>query len=93
MGMHNLSGAFGHEVGEIKICNEKIFTLIIQFSSKNRNYYSYTSEAWEEWAKKLKQYIGCKSFFDFYDIQTDICEGKFGVVKRGVHKKTKEKVQ
>lgn len=92
LGMHNLSGSFVRETGEKKINNEKMFSFSIQFSSKSRNYYTYTREACEEWVKSLKESIGYKSFFDFYDMLEDIGEGKFGVVKLGVHKKTKEKV-
>ncbi len=92
LGMHNLSGSFIRETGEKKINNEKMFSFGIQFSSKSRNYYTYTRETCEEWIKSLKEAIGYKSFFDFYDMLEDIGEGKFGVVKLGVHKKTKEKV-
>lgn len=92
LGMHNLSGSFVRDTGEKKISNEKMFSFAIQFSSKSRNYYTYTSEACEVWVKSLKEAIGYKSFFDFYDMMEDIGEGKFGVVKLGVHKKTKEKV-
>jgi len=92
LGMHNLSGSFVRETGEKKINNEKMFSFTIQFSSKSRNYYTYTKEACESWVKNLKESIGYKSFFDYYDMLEDIGEGKFGVVKLGVHKKTKEKV-
>jgi len=92
LGMHNLSGSFVKETGEKKINNEKLFSFAIQFSSKARNYYAYTRDACESWVKNLKESIGYKSFFDFYDMLEDIGEGKFGVVKLGVHKKTKEKV-
>jgi len=92
LGMHNLSGSFVIETGEKKINNEKLFSFSIQFSSKSRNYYTYTCEASETWVKNLKDSIGYKSFFDFYEMLEDIGEGKFGVVKLGVHRKTKEKV-
>lgn len=92
LGMHNLSGAFVKEIGEKKINNEKLLAFAIQFSSKARNYYTYTKENCDKWMKNLKEAIGYKSFFDFYEMLDDIGEGKFGVVKLGVHKKTKEKV-
>jgi Ca2+-binding EF-hand superfamily protein len=92
LGMHNLSGSFVRETGQKKISNETLLSFAIQFSSKSRNYYTYIHEACEEWVKNIKEAIGYKSFFDFYDMQEDIGEGKFGVVKLGVHKKTKEKV-
>jgi Ca2+-binding EF-hand superfamily protein len=92
LGMHNLSGCFVSDVSEKKINDDKTFSFIIQFSSKSRSYYCFTRESCINWIKKLKESIGYKSFFDFYDIKEDIGEGKFGLVKLGVHKKTKEKV-
>ena len=92
LGMHNLSGCFVSDVSEKKINNDKTFSFIIQFSSKSRSYYCFTKDSCLNWIKKLKESIGYKSFFDFYDIKEDIGEGKFGLVKLGVHKKTKEKV-
>ena len=92
LGMHNLSGCFVKENGEKKINDEKMYSLCVQFSSKARNYYCYTKESALKWINALKDSIGYKSFFDFYDMLDDIGEGKFGVVKLGVHKNTKEKV-
>jgi len=41
---------------------------------------------------KIKQAIGYLNFFDYYEMLEDLGEGKFGKVKLGVYKKTKEKV-
>lgn len=92
LGMHNLSGCFVKESSETKINNEKMFSFTIQFSSKTRNYYNYNKESCMEWVRYLKESIGYKSFFDYYDMYEDIGQGKFGVVKLGIHKNTKEKV-
>lgn len=92
LGMHNLSGCFVKENGEKKINEEKMYCFCIQFSSKVRNYYCYSKESANTWINALKEAIGYKSFFDFYDMLDDIGEGKFGIVKLGMHKKSKEKV-
>ena len=92
LGMHNLSGCFVRENGEKKINDEKMFCFCVQFSSKARNYYSITKESSMKWVNSLKEAIGYKSFFEYYEMLDDIGEGKFGVVKLGLHKKTKEKV-
>ncbi len=92
LGMHNLSGCFVKENGEKKINDEKMFCFCIQFSSKARNYYSNSKECASRWINSLKESIGYKSFFDFYEMLDDIGEGKFGIVKLGMHKKSKEKV-
>jgi hypothetical protein len=92
LGMHNLSGCFVKENGEKKINEEKMFCFCIQFSSKARNYYCYRKETANAWINTLKEAIGYKSFFDFYEMLNDIGEGKFGIVKLGMHKNSKEKV-
>jgi len=92
LGMHNLSGCFVKENGEKKINDEKMYCFCVQFSSKARNYYCNNKESANNWVNALKEAIGYKSFFDFYEMLDDIGEGKFGIVKLGMHKKTKEKV-
>lgn len=92
LGMHNLSGCFVKENGEKKIGDERMYSFAIQFSSKTRNYYCYDKNSAMKWTKNLKDSIGYNSFFDFYEMLDDIGEGKFGLVKLGVHKNTKERV-
>lgn len=92
LGMHNLSGCFVKENGEKKIGDEKFFSFMIQFTGKNRNYYCYEKSKAEQWISILRSSIGYLNFFEHYDMREDIGEGKFGLVKLGIHKKTKEKV-
>jgi len=92
LGMHNLSGCFVKENGEKKINEDILYSFTVQFSSKTRNYYCYKQENANKWVEELKESIGYKSFFDYYEMLNDIGEGKFGVVKLGVHKKLKDKV-
>jgi serine/threonine protein kinase len=92
LGMHNLSGCFIKENGEKKIGEEKMHSFAVIFTGKTRNYYCYDKEAALKWATSIKNAIGYSSFFDFYEMLDDLGEGKFGLVKMGVHKKTKEKV-
>ena len=93
LGMHNLTGSFVLENEEIVIDKIKYYSFSIIFSSKVRNYYTPDQEIANEWLNVLKKSIGYQSFFDFYEIiDEEIGEGKFGVVKLGLHKKTKAKV-
>jgi Ca2+-binding EF-hand superfamily protein len=92
LGMHNLSGCFIKENGEKKVGEEKMHSFAVIFTGKTRNYYCYDKEAALRWAMSIKNAIGYSSFFDFYEMLDDLGEGKFGVVKMGLHKKTKEKV-
>jgi hypothetical protein len=92
LGMHNMSGCFVKENGQKKISDELFYSFTIQFSSKSRNYYCFKQEDADIWLEILKDSIGYKSFFDYYEMRDEIGEGKFGLVKLGVHKKSKEKV-
>ena len=92
-GMHNLTGCFVKEKGEEKIIeNKKLYGFSIIFSNKTRCYYSLDKKTRDAWITALKESIGYQTFSDSYDFQKDLGEGKFGLVKLGVHKKTGEKV-
>jgi len=90
--MHNLSGCFVKENGDKLMGEEKMYSFSIQFTGKIRNYYCYEKEAALKWSFCLKNAVGYLSFFDYYEMLDDIGEGKFGLVKLGVHKKTQERV-
>ena len=62
------------------------------FPTKYRNYYIQSKEIAEEFVLNIKKGIGYLNFFDYYEMLDDIGEGKFGLVKLGVHKSTKERV-
>jgi len=40
----------------------------------------------------IKKAIGYANLFDFYDIQETLGQGKYGVVKKAVHKKSGKEV-
>ncbi len=89
---HHLSGCFIKENGEVKIKGQPFFSFSIIFSSQVRNYYSKERSNAKEWTQQLRKYIGYQNFFDFYEMIDDLDEGHFGVVKLGIHSKTKQKV-
>jgi hypothetical protein len=91
-GMHNLSGCFIKENSEKLMDGQTYYSFSVIFSSKTRNYYTTSREEMKKWINCLKDAIGYQSFFDYYTLSDDIGEGKFGVVKLGIHKKTSEKV-
>jgi Ca2+-binding EF-hand superfamily protein len=92
LGMHNLSGCFVKENAEKKIEGQTYYSFSVIFSNKTRRYFTKDKEEMQQWMSSLKQAIGYQSFFDFYDVQTDLGEGKFGMVKLGIHKNSGEKV-
>lgn len=91
-GMHNLSGCHVKEAPATIMGNTKLFSFVIYFQNKNRTYYCTDREQSIGWINRLRKAIGYESFFDYYEIIDDIGQGKFGVVKLGVHKNTKLRV-
>lgn len=40
----------------------------------------------------VKRAIGYANLYDFYDVKENLGQGKYGIVKRGIHKKTQKEV-
>lgn len=91
-GMHNLTGCFVKEKDDKVIEGNKLYGFSIIFSNKTRSYYTTSKKSLEGWTNALRQSIGYQHFTDFYEMKADLGEGKFGLVKLGIHKKTGEKV-
>lgn len=92
-GMHNLTGCFVTDKAEEKsIDGKKLYGFSKIFSNKTRSYYCIEKKTREIWVNALKKAIGYQTFSETYDIEKDLGEGKFGLVKLGIHKKTAEKV-
>jgi hypothetical protein len=92
LGMHNLSGCYIKANGDKIVNGNKLYCFQIVFPSKHRNYYTSTKQIAEDFVINLKKGIGYQNFFDFYEMLDDIGEGKFGLVKLGLHKSTQERV-
>jgi serine/threonine protein kinase len=91
-GMHNLSGTFVQENGEKKIADKIFYSFSVIFNQKTRNYYCPDKNIAKQWTANLRAAIGYHNFFDYYEMLDEIGEGKFGLVKLGIHFKTKERV-
>ena len=92
LGMHNLSGCYIRPNGDKTVNGNKLYCFQIIFPTKHRNYYTSTKQIAEEFVLNLKKGIGYQNFFDFYEMVDDIGEGKFGLVKLGIHKSTHQRV-
>ena len=97
LGMHNLSGCFIQESGEInttKIDDKEFYKFEIYFNNKSkvRHYFSLDYEIIKEFVQKIKKSIGYVKFSDLYEMKQVIGKGKFGVVNLGIHKKTGQQV-
>jgi serine/threonine protein kinase len=62
------------------------------FPNKIREYYLLKDEDREKWIAAIKVVIGYSNLFDFYDLKENLGKGKFGLVKKGVHKQTGKEV-
>ena len=40
----------------------------------------------------VKRAIGYANLYDYYDVKENLGQGKYGIVKRGIHKKTQKEV-
>ena len=40
----------------------------------------------------IKKVIGYSNLYDYYDLKENLGQGKYGLVKRGIHKKTQREV-
>lgn len=92
IGMHHLSGCFIDNNGEKKVANINLYSFTITIADKVRSYYCNNKSSCDKWISKIRQAIGYLNFFDYYEMLEDLGEGKFGKVKLGIYKKTKEKV-
>ncbi len=91
-GMHNLSGLFLKAEGLQEIGGKKMYCFSISFPSKNRVYYCDNENDYNNWVAVLKKATGYTNLLDIYDIKQKLGKGKFGLVKLGINKETKQKV-
>ena len=91
-GMHNLSGLFLQAQGLKEIKGRKMYCFTILFPTKNRVYYCDNEEEYNNWITALKKATGYTNLLDLYDIKQKLGKGKFGLVKLGINKETKDKV-
>lgn len=95
LGMHNLSDCYilDAQISNKSLDNQPLFCFSIVFAKKSKEYFTNSLVEAENWVKCLKSAIGYQSFAERYEMQSKtLGEGKFGLVKLGIHKKTGEKV-
>ena len=62
------------------------------FPNKRRVYYLKNKQEKERWMNAIKKSIGYANVFDFYEFRENLGQGKYGVVKLGIHKKSQKEV-
>jgi serine/threonine protein kinase len=86
--MHNLSGCFVSQSPEFSHKDKNYYSFSIIFTLKERKFYVTDKYLQATWINQIKKAIGYENFLEFYQLYNVLGEGKFGVVREGVHKKT-----
>ena len=91
-GMHNLSGLFV-QVEQGRVHDGKTYYCFsVVYPAKTRIYFCDDEKQYKEWIENLKKATGYTNLLDIYDVKEKLGNGKFGLVKLGINKQTKEKV-
>jgi len=91
--MKSLSGVFiKDENTTVDESGSPIYAFMLIFPNKRRIYYLKSEEEKQKWVNGIKEAIGYSSLTDYYDLIEIVGSGKYGVVKAGVHKRTKMEV-
>jgi|LauGreDrversion4_2_1035121.scaffolds.fasta_scaffold22969_7 hypothetical protein len=98
-GMHNLSGVFLQEENQHEIDGIKFYCFSVIYPKKSRFYYVDNEEEYFDWLKQIRKAIGYANLTDIYDVKVyfmlnkeKLGNGKFGLVRLGIHKATGRKV-
>ena len=91
--MQSLAGVFiKSEMEEMLDDSTILYPFMLIFPNKRRIYYLETLAERDQWVEKIKQVIGYANLHDFYDLKESLGKGKYGLVKRGEHKKSGKEV-
>lgn len=93
-GMHYLIDVFIRmDLAPINIGKSLYYPFSISYSGKEKIYYTKDNNEREKWVNKLKEASNTKNdILDNYILKEDIANGKFGLIKKGINKKTNEEV-
>lgn len=91
--MQNLVGVYIKNENEEQTANNiTLYPFMLVFPNKRRIYYLQSLAEKEKWMSAIKKAIGYANLYDFYDVFESLGQGKYGVVKRGIHKKSQKEV-
>jgi hypothetical protein len=91
-GMHNLSGVFLQEDSPQTIEGNDFFTFSVVYPKKTRHYYVDNPNDFRGWVSAIKRATGFTDLNDLYEVKEKLGNGKFGLVRLGIHKITGRKV-
>ncbi len=91
-GMHHLSGVFIKEENSINFEGHNLFSFSVVYPKKVRYYYVDNEKEYIEWLSYIKRATGYENLTDKYEVKEKLGNGKFGLVRLGIHKITGRKV-
>lgn len=92
--MKSLSGVYLKDEADVEdeSGSGMMFPIMLIFPNKRRIYYFKDKDEKTRWVEAIKSCIGYSNLLDFYDLGENLGKGKYGVVKLGTHKRTKQEV-
>jgi hypothetical protein len=90
--MHHLSGVFIKEEEPISYQGFTLYAYSVIYPRKIRIYYVDNEDDYKKWVKSIKKVTGYQDLTEIYEIKGKLGNGKFGLVRLGVHKDSQRKV-
>jgi serine/threonine protein kinase len=90
--MHNLSGVFVKEDQPITYDGKPLYCFSVIYPKKSRFYYVDNEEEYQNWMRNIRRATGYANLTDIYDVKDKLGNGKFGLVRLGIHKISGRKV-
>ena len=91
-GMHNLSGLFVQVEKPKNFDGKTYYSFSVIYPVKARTYFCDDENQYKGWIENLRKATGYMNLLDIYEVKQKLGNGKFGLVKLGINKQTKEKV-
>jgi len=91
--LYILSGCFfEEEANQINYDGNIFYGFSLIWGKREKRFGFTNKDNYDKWVGIMKKIICYTNFLDFYDLKEIIGKGKFGVVHRAIHKKTKQNV-
>jgi len=91
-GMHNISGVFVKEENKTTLEGKEYFTFSMSYPKKTRYYFVEKEDEFKNWVASIQRATNYSNLNDIYEVKEKLGNGKFGLVRLGIHKETGRKV-
>lgn len=90
--MHNLSGTYVHEEKNQTLEGYEFYCFSVVYPNRVRYYFVDNEKDYKIWVNSIRQAIGYTDLNDIYEVKGKLGNGKFGLVRLGIHKESKREV-